>query len=718
VSIRTCIIALSVTALLCAGPSRAQTFDVDVFNELTGGGTPRQRTPEQLQATYDLAIKTLLIAHDGEHSTTSQEYLMNYEAVYFYASRPDAEPQRLAFCKAAIALLVPATPLDSRVRLIQALERIGRAESAPILKQLLSDSEAEVRESARRALQNNPSAEAAVVLRQALAQATDNLAKVAFVNALGGRNDVESVPAFVSALNASDPGVVSAGATALGNIGNDAAIAALTAALKTPSSPVRHFILDAYFHCAEQLLAQKKNDQAYSMYQALYVPSELLPVRMGAMRGMVLASRAKAMPLLAEALRSGDAQMRAGMAQLLAEDSSPEGIKVALDLLPNAVPDVQALLVGIITGSGSPSARTAILPLASSTDDTVRIAALSALGKFGTAADVPLLARAGSGSPAVVAAARQSLVKMSGNGVIEALSEALRQGNSSTKLLLISVLEARKAAAATPALTGLLNDSDEAVRMAAVDALRTTGDERAIAPLVAMDLKASDEQRRPIELALVIIGMRIPDPEVKSAPVLAALPTATGQAKLGMLRLAGRYGGDKCIAVLHQARSNADAEVRDIAIRALADSPDIKAAPELLDIARTAGNTAGEEAETHKTLALRAYIRLADALAAKSADRISMYKQALTMAGAGEKREVLSGLSKAGSLEAMALAGTLLGDAEVADEAGLAVTIMAEPLAADRANAAAVRTALQKVAGSSASDEVKAEADRVLKAMP
>ncbi|MGE5609743.1 MAG: HEAT repeat domain-containing protein [Bacillota bacterium] len=705
---RSLFIVTSLALLACVSPAQAQNLDSALLRELNGKAPARQVTPEQRQNLYDQAIKSLLISHDAQHDAASAQALIDLESIYLYASRPGAEPERWAMSNAAVALLVPATPKESRVRLIQILERIGRAESVPVLKQCLADADADIRESARRALQHNPTPDATTVLREALAQAKDAAWKIGLINALGYRKDVGSSQAFLDALNSGDPALAMAGAKALGNIGGDAAITALTGALKASTSPVRPVVLDAYLRCAERLIAEKKNDQAYALYQAMYVPTESSMVRIGALRGMMVASPAKAMPLLVAALNAPEPLMRGAATDLLTEDTSPERMKFILAQLPNTVPDVQVLLLGVVTSAGDASARAVVLSLAGHSDDRVRAAALGALGRVGNAGDIALLAKAASDRPAVAAAAGQGLVRLSGSSINDAIVSALTQADPKAKVLLIGALANRRATVATPALIAALTDKDPSVSQAAVDALRAIGDEKSLAPLISLYVKAEASQRQSIEQAVMRIADRVPDADARFAPLGAALDTATGPSRLALLRLAGMIRGEKAIAALHEARNSSDADVQDAAIRSLAESPDLKAAPELLDIARNAKN------ERHKILAARGYIRLAGTIADQPAEQLEMYKQILAVAGAAEKKLAVSSVRGMASLEALTVATSCLADSDVREEAGMAVASIGERLARRRTNADAVRASLQKVLDSTPSDRVRAEVQRVL----
>ena len=93
------------------------------------------------------------------------------ERIAFRASRPGADADRAACSKAIAARLGPQSGPLGRAWMLRQLERIGREEAVPQIAQLLTDNDALVRESARRALQKNPSNEANAALQKAVGSA-------------------------------------------------------------------------------------------------------------------------------------------------------------------------------------------------------------------------------------------------------------------------------------------------------------------------------------------------------------------------------------------------------------------------------------------------------------------------------------------------------------------------------------------------------------------
>ena len=146
---------------------------------------------------YDKLVKSyvdrLASARKDHRGRYRSSVYQQFEKLCLKAARPGAEAERAAVCKAILPHLGSRTPKQTRADLLRMLEQIGRAECIFTLDRLLGDSDAETREQARRALQNNPSAEAAAVLRRALDAAKDAPWQVALINALGYRRDAPSV---------------------------------------------------------------------------------------------------------------------------------------------------------------------------------------------------------------------------------------------------------------------------------------------------------------------------------------------------------------------------------------------------------------------------------------------------------------------------------------------------------------------------------------------
>src|SRR5271169_6167683 len=150
--------AIQCTGLLGSTRLRAaETPNVgEMTQELSGERPQKPRTAAQLEAAYTLVLTPLLADMGSEDAGRRGGAQSVIERIAFRASRPDAESERAACSRAIAAALGPRVGPLARIWLLRQLERIGREEAVDKAAALLTDGDANVRESARRALQKNP----------------------------------------------------------------------------------------------------------------------------------------------------------------------------------------------------------------------------------------------------------------------------------------------------------------------------------------------------------------------------------------------------------------------------------------------------------------------------------------------------------------------------------------------------------------------------------
>jgi len=205
----------------------------------------------------------------------------------FSLGGPGHEEELKTACTVIAAKLGRETAQPARIWLLRVLEFNGGPECVEAVAKCLDDGDAQVRESARRCLANNPAPEANQKLLDALRKARDGRAKAALANALGYRADAKSVSALAGLLGDRDEAVVAAAANALGKIADGAATRALAGAVKKVPDNLKAPVADAYLRCADKLLAQNKRNEAKAIYQELAAEEMPKATRLAAMQGML-----------------------------------------------------------------------------------------------------------------------------------------------------------------------------------------------------------------------------------------------------------------------------------------------------------------------------------------------------------------------------------------------------------------------------------------------
>lgn len=606
---------------------------------------------------------------------------------------------------ARLAAALDGATNDGKRFLCRMLMYIGGDAQVPALARLLGDQELEGH--ARYALERIPGPAADAAFRDALVLLKGR-ALLGAIGSIGERRDAKAVDALVKFLNSSDEAVVAAAASSLGKIGTPDAARAIAAARSKASPAVQPALTDAYLVAAERLLASGNADAADAIYQQLHAGSEPRLTRLAALKGLLATRGDKAVPALVNAMKSNDAQTQTMAAGFIADLPAVASIEPIAAVLPQLVPSAQVAAIESLAGKGGSAARSAITAAAKSADDQVRIAALKALGKAGDASSIAILLEAASTrTGAEQTAARDSLATVPGNEGNDALVKSLDGSDSKAKVEIVRALGARNAAA-MPAILKSAADADAAVRVESHKALAIVAGEKDLPAMLALlPAVKSDAEREAAEEALVAAARRATD---GAGSILAAVPNADVATKGSLFRVAGRLGGAKALDALRAAAKDANEDVKDAAIRALADVADPAVAPDLLQLAT------GADKPAHRVLAMRGYVRLASSESLPAGQRLAMLKAALPATfRADEKKLVLGAAAGINSADALAFVVPFMDDPAVAEEAAGAAVSIARSLAGKSARE--VAAAMNKVVSVSKNNRTLRDAQDILAKM-
>jgi len=597
-------------------------------------------------------------------------------------------------------------PLFEKARACQQLAVVGTAKSVPVLAGLLGDER--LGGYARFAMEpiDDPSVDAA--FREAVGKLSGRLL-AGVINSIAVRRDAKAVAALKKLAGKPSSPVAAEALAALGQIATDEAVAALRGALTEGAAELRVPAADACMAAAERLLAQKKQKEAIALYDAVRaadVPGHVKAA--GAYHAIVVRGPAGA-ALLIEHLRSGDASLR-GIALRAARALPGREVTEALAAeVGKAKAGRQVLLIQVLAERKGPGVRKAIAALAGSGNAEVRVESLKALGRVGDASSVAVLLRAAGGSGEEAAVACASLRRLGGDGTDAAILSGMKRAAGGFRVELIGVLADRNVTAATAALLAEAGSDDPAVAKAAFKALGVLASPKEIPAMLELLLVTkSGPVVAEAENAIVQVAAAA-DPARRAEAALASLASARQPAaRASLLRVLGRIGGAKAYDAVAAAVGDADAVVKDAAVRALAAWSDARAAPTLLKLAKDAGS------KTHRILALRGYVRLLGLAAGRGDDGIvRKYAEAMALADAADaKKLVLAGLAGVAHVDALKLAADQLGDRAVrAEAASAAVTIARAVMGADRE---AARSAMEKVIAAAKAGRSAVEARKIL----
>ncbi len=538
---------------------------------------------------------------------------------------------------------------------------IGSDSAVPKLAAMLG--EPDTAEMARYALERIPGAAAAAALRGALAR-TSPPVQTGIVVSLGRRGDQASVAAIKPLLASKDARMAGAAAAALGNIGTPEAREALLAA--SPSPAVSGALL--------QIAERSSTDAAVSIYRRLNSAGQSEAVQVAALQALARVDARQAAPLLQAALHSGSARLQSIAVRELAR---LEGIALAREI--PSVPErarvqiIVALTEGALTNSGLPDVRPVLLQGVGSDSEAVRVASLDGLARLGTAADVAMLAKHAAASTGYEqAAARAALGGIRGAEASAEILLALPTAEPKAKVELIHAVGERGIASAAGVLLAAAADTNRAVRVESVRALRETASSHQVPALLALLVKASNENERKEFERTVAAAIR----RSQESPIGNVIETYKGSSeanvRTALLGVMSAVGNSEALPVIRQALQDPSADIQRAALNALSGWPTPAPMDDLLALARSGGPP------TRQILALRGYIKLVQIPSNRTpAQTAGLLKTAMAVATMpDEKRAVLAVAQRLVCPESLDLAQSAINDPQVAAEAQLAATTL------------------------------------------
>jgi HEAT repeat protein len=615
------------------------------------------------------------------------------------AARPGAEAERAELAKVLAAKATdPAVPQPARVWIVRQIEYIGAAESVPALTTLLKDQDAELKECARRALEKNPSPTATESLRAALEQGGEPKWKAGLIQSLGERGDAQSVSLIAPSLGQSETS--SAAASALGKIATEQAVTDLWAAFDKNSGVAA----DALVAAANRLVAKGEPKRAAAIYVKLYAVPDNAPLRAAALTGLAKAEPAKAKDLILPILPANDPKLQAAAVATAQEVYGKDVSRVLAGLLPTLNPGPKVFVLLVLDAC----AEKEVIVAAAAPEEQVRLAALDRLGQIGSAACIPVLFQAATtGSASTQKAAVAALARIPDPGAGVAIAKMAGQGEPKSRVVAISTLARRNDQPACPKLLDYAGDPNPEVSAAACAALAKLGTDNELEGLIRLVLAGKTPGAA---AALQEVATRSHDKSVAAQKIIVLTQTAAPQQLAPLFDILALLGGKEALTAVSMSAGSGNEEVKDAAIRALANWPDFPAAQALLVIASDPNAT-----RVHSVLAIQAVARLV-----KSSDKepaAARLKVALAEMNKAtrdeEKKLLLSALASVPDSKAADALKPFLGVPQYQKEAGLAALTLADALR--KTDKPAARDLAQAVKNAGISDEITRRADAILK---
>ena len=298
----------------------------------------------------------------------------------------------------------------------------------------------------------------------------------------------------------------------------------------------------------------------------------------------------------------------------------------------------------------------------------------------------------------VAGAARDSLAKLDGTGVNEAIVAAMqKESDNNHRSELVGVLEARGAAVAVPALLQETASENGTARHAAMHALGKLAAPKDLPPMLAALLKsAPGGDRDEAERAVASVCTRVSDPDKQAEPVLAAYRDASADQKAILIPVLGRLGGTKSFEVVKAALASADLATSKAGETALANWPDADETveAELLALAQRANAKPADRAS-----ALRAYLRVISLPSGlPDQTKLKKFQKAMELADRDQERnQILERVAELRRIETLRFVVPYLDQPALSSRAGNTICELAKEGSLRSRNKDEFETALNKI---------------------
>ena len=256
----------------------------------------------------------------------------------------------------------------------------------------------------------------------------------------------------------------------------------------------------------------------------------------------------------------------------------------------------------------------------------------------------------------VAATARDALGQLTAVDIDQEIAEILNKQQEDLLPAAIEVARQRKVSAATPGLFMLVDSRDQAVGLAALEALGSTIELKELPRILERVFESQGAQREAAIKALGAACARLPR-ESCTGLMAEALPDAKVDNQIIILEQLTAVGGETALAtVAEMARSSRD-ELQDAATRLLGTWP-------TSDVAKVLEELSGSLTQRkYRVRTLRGYLRVARQLDLPTEERIEICRRALLAAERPEEMQLaVEILQRYPTASGVAVASTLLSD--------------------------------------------------------
>lgn len=597
------------------------------------------------------SIKNYKIGDD--RSNLSEIYKIVIDAKNDQNKNAEVEKELLNFFKSDASF-------DAKQFVSRELRIVGGESSAKELKIFLNDEK--LSDLVKYAIEDIQSPEVDKVLIEALPQGSDRI-KIGIINSLGFRKSQNAVDAIAKYINDKNTNLSFAAISALGKIANEKCITVLDKNLNVKNESLRNIVLDSYLRCADNLLLQKKQIEAYNNYSKIYqLQNAPISIKKAALTGILNSAPNKEQEIL-DRIKSSPDELKVVPISKIRDLKNISDISKFSSLLGNLNPANQIQLLGIFSELKNSQVKPAVMNLLNSDFELVRTAAIKTLSKIGDKSDVITLANIAAEKSGIESeAAQNSLDLLSNTDIDKEIISNINSSNDNVKIILIRSIGNRGNSAALNTILDLTNSENRLIRNEAFKTIGEIAESNEIGKVINILKKQQDNSdKRKAEYTISTIMKKSDVSKNVSELLITEFNKAANvNDKTSFLRLLGQTGNESAYNILVKELGNSNNEIKIAAINGLSLWQNSKPRDILLKTAQTSE-------EEVQSAALKGFTNFIEMDKELSVDqKVKLYKSSLELSkSSNEKNIALDGIGHLDSFESLEILKTYLNQNDV-----------------------------------------------------
>ena len=529
---------------------------------------------------------------------------------------------------------------DSKQFICRELRIMGSEKSVPTLTEMLLDEK--TTDIARYALEDIPGEAVDEALIKSLSTATKKV-QLGIMNTLAVRKSANSVSAIGELLKSPDNDISTTAASALGQIGNEECIKALTPYLNSKNKVLRNSVLDSYLLCVDELVKQNKMKEANKFYNDLHKQDIPFIIKQATLVGIINSSENKSKEIL-ERIKSEPNELRFIAISKISELPENADLSSFAKLLPTLKPSNQIQLLSVFEDRGDKRVKPYVLKTLDACIMEVRIASIRTLTNIGDDTDVIKLATIAAtktGDESRYASAALNL--LNGKKVNQTIAKSIATSNNSIRIELIKAIGTRNIKSGFNNIIEYANSDDSKTKSETLKSLSEISTLENLPALIDILVEQkNNSNRKKVERTISKVLAKFPNAN-GSTPIIKALNSDIDKDnKSSLLRLLGFTGDAKALQILRKEIKSNDEQIKIAAINGLSNWT---TAEPLNDLKQSTISAKNEKVRAPALKGFTKFISMDNSLT--DVQKVEMYKVSLQYAKTSNERNIaLNGIGR------------------------------------------------------------------------